>query len=78
MSETDRPLLRQNSKSSSENLSNHYKDLCFCCLQDKACIKMPKWIIFLILSKVFVLITELFDIINDDSFLTFLTPAHGI
>ena len=48
------------SKSSSENLSNHNKRLCFCCLQDKTWIKMPKWTIFLISSKVFVLITEIF------------------
>ena len=34
------------SKSSSENLSNHNKHLCFCCLQDKTWIKMPKWTIF--------------------------------
>ena len=48
------------SKSLSENLSNHKKHLCFCCLQDKTWIKMPKWTIFLISSKVFVLITEIF------------------
>ena len=51
-------------KSSSENLSNHNKHFCF---QDKTWIKMPKWTIFLISSKVnnsqskeFVLITEIF------------------
>ena len=55
------------SKNSSENLSNHNKHLCFCtvfssfcCLQDKTWIKMPKWTIFLISSKEFVLITEIF------------------
>ena len=55
------------SKNSSENLSNHNKHLCFCtvfssfcCLQDKTWIKMPKWTIFLISSKQFVLITENF------------------
>jgi hypothetical protein len=48
------------SKNSSENLSNHNKHLCFCCLQDKTWIKMTKWTIFLIPSKVFVLITEIF------------------
>ena len=48
------------SKSSSDNLSNHKKHLCFCCLLDKTWIKMPKWTIFLISSKVFVLITEIF------------------
>ena len=58
MSKTDRSFIA--SKSSSDNLSNHNKHLCFCCLQDKTWIKMPKWNIFLISSKVFVLITEIF------------------
>ena len=48
------------SKSSSENLSNHNKYLCFCCLQDKMWMKMPKWTVFLISSEKFVMITENF------------------
>ena len=48
------------SKSSSENLSNDNKYLYFCCLQDKTWIKMPKWTIFLVSSKMFVLITDIF------------------
>ena len=34
------------SKSSLENIINHNKHLCFCSLQDKTWIKMPKWTIF--------------------------------
>ena len=36
------------SKNSSENLSNHNKHLCFCCLQDKTWIKMLNQTIFVI------------------------------
>ena len=36
------------SKKLSNNLSNQNKHLCFCCLQDKMWIKMPKWTIFVI------------------------------
>ena len=55
--------------------------MCFCCLQNKTWIKMPNWTIFLISSKVFVLITEIFwktflqnkwrsvfDVVKDSSF----------
>ena len=69
------------SKSWSENLSNHNKHLCFRRLQDKVWIKIPKWTIFLISSRVFVLITEIFwrtfwrnkwrsvfDVVKDSSF----------
>ena len=72
------------SKSLSENLSNNNKYLRFCCLQDKMWIKMPNWTIFLISSKVFVLITEIFwrtfwrnkwwfvfDVVKDSSFWLF-------
>ena len=31
------------SKSSSKNLSNENKHCCFCCLQNKSWIEMPKW-----------------------------------
>ena len=48
------------SKNSSEILSNHNKHLWLLCFQYKMWIKMPKWTIFLIPSKVFALITENF------------------
>ena len=63
------------SKSLPENLSNHNKHFCFCCLQDKTWIKMPKLSIFLKSHHkcLFWLLTfsdKLFDVINDDRFLT--------
>ena len=41
------------SKSLSENLSNHYKHLFVCCLQDKTWIKMPNEIFFNIITSVY-------------------------
>ena len=40
------------SKSLSKNFSVHIKHFCFCCLQDKPWIKMPKWTVFVISSQV--------------------------
>ena len=57
-------MSKSTSKSWSENLSIRNKHLWtvprFCFLQDKTWIKMPKWTIFLISSKKFVLIAEIF------------------
>ena len=36
------------SKILSKNPSNQNKHLCFCCLQDKTWIEMPKWTIFVL------------------------------
>ena len=59
------------SKSSSNNLSNENKHCCFCCLQDKTWIKMPKWTIFVISllwkHRVFMFsLLRFFDVIIDD------------
>ena len=66
MSIMDRQLLRQKVRQKISVIN-----FCFCCLQDKTWIKMPKWTIFVISSQVFVLITEifdeLFDVIIDDT-----------
>ena len=48
------------SKKLSKNFSNQNKHFCFCCLQDKTWIQMPKRTIFVISSQVFLLITEIF------------------
>ena len=59
------------SKSSSKNLSNENKRWSLCCLQDKTWIKMPiLWKHRVCLLSLLRFFDELFDIINDDPFLT--------
>ena len=58
MSKTDCHLLRQKV---CQKISVIITNTCvFCCLQDKTRIKMLKWTILLISTKVYVLITEIF------------------
>ena len=52
-----KPSLSTTSKSLSNNQSSQNKCLCFCCLQDKTWIKMPKWTIFD--TSVYVFVTEI-------------------
>ena len=59
------------SKSSSKNVSNEKNPWCFCCLQDKTLIKMPVlWKHRVSLFSLLRFFDELFDVINDNPFLT--------
>ena len=75
ISNMDRQLLRQKLVKKSQSWKHRHR--CFCCLQDKTWIKMPKWTILEIsflwkpvfLFSVLILSRWKFDVIIDDPYL---------